>query len=57
VGAGFCALAALSSWVLSRGRRTIEPGAMSDSERERLMLEEAELATAGLVGIEAEQSR
>jgi predicted MFS family arabinose efflux permease len=57
VGAGFCALAALFSWVLSRGRPAAEPGAMSDSDRERLMLEEAELATAGLVGIETEQSR
>jgi len=57
VGAAFCALAALTSWILSRGQRTSEPTAMSDRERERLMLEDSELATAGLVGIEAEQSR
>jgi len=57
VGAAFCALAALTSWILSRGQGTSDPTAMSDRERERLMLEDSELATAGLVGIEIEQSR
>lgn len=55
VGTAVCALSAVCSWVLSRGDRMTASDAMSRPERERLVLEDAELATAGLVGIEAEQ--
>jgi hypothetical protein len=57
VGTVICALAAGVSWLLSRGRAPISPQALAAPERERLALEDAELATAGLVGVEAELQR
>jgi predicted MFS family arabinose efflux permease len=58
VGAAFCVLAAVISWILPRGGRASAAAAtLSARERERLMLEDAELATAGLVGIKADQPR
>jgi predicted MFS family arabinose efflux permease len=56
VGVAVCTLAAVNSRLLSRRDEAPPPGAMSAGERERLMREDAELATAGLVGIEPEQS-
>jgi predicted MFS family arabinose efflux permease len=55
VGTAVCALSAAASWVLSRGEQSTSPHALSTPDRERLALEDAELASAGLVGIEAEQ--
>jgi MFS family permease len=52
VGTAACALSAAASWLLSRGAGSVSPQAMSAVERERLVREEAELASAGLVGIE-----
>jgi hypothetical protein len=51
VGTCACALSAGASWLLSRGERATLPRAMAKAERD-LVLEEAELASAGLVGIE-----
>jgi MFS family permease len=51
VGGAVCALSALASAVLGRNGRPA-PDHISDIERERLMSEDAELAAAGLVGIE-----
>jgi MFS family permease len=52
VGTAACALSAGASWLLSRRRQTASPLALASPERERIALEEAELASAGLVGIE-----
>jgi MFS family permease len=51
LGSGVCAIAAVSSWALSRG------GGMSaattrDAELERLAMESAELGVAGVMGVE-----
>ena len=54
VGTAICALSAGVSWLFSRNQAAISPQALSESERERLAVEDAELATAGLVGVEAE---
>jgi MFS family permease len=56
VGTAACALSAGASWLLSRRRETPSPLAMAVGERERIALEEAELASAGLVGIEGERA-
>jgi MFS family permease len=56
VGTAACALSAGASWLLSRHRETPSPLAMAAGERERIALEEAELASAGLVGIEGERA-
>ena len=55
VGAAICAVSAAASWVLSRGGEPVSPQALGPAERERLVLADAELAGAGLVGIEHEQ--
>jgi MFS family permease len=55
VGTAACVISAAASWLLSRGVDGTSPGAMSASEREAMVVEDAELASAGLVGIEAEQ--
>jgi predicted MFS family arabinose efflux permease len=57
VGTAACALSAGASWLLSRRRETPAPGAMAADERDRIALEEAELASAGLVGIEGDATR
>lgn len=54
VGAAVCAVAAVASGVLSSDGPPAHD-VIPDVERERLMLEESELATAGLVGIENQQ--
>ena len=54
VGTAVCALSAGASWLLSRGAQTTAPDSLSARERERLALEDAELAGAGLAGFEAE---
>lgn len=56
VGTAACALSAVASWLLARGPEADSPRAMAPGERERLAREEAELASAGLVGIEGEQA-
>jgi predicted MFS family arabinose efflux permease len=56
VGAGACALSATLSWLLSRGEPTMSPQALPAAERERLVREESELASAGLVGVEGEET-
>jgi hypothetical protein len=56
VGTAACALSAGASWLLSRRREVPSPLAMAAGERERIALEEAELASAGLVGIEGERA-
>jgi predicted MFS family arabinose efflux permease len=55
VGTAVCVLSAAASWVLYRGEQSTSPHALSIPDRERLALEDAELASAGLVGIETEQ--
>jgi MFS family permease len=52
VGTVICVLSAGASWILSRGEDTASPRAMGVGDRERLAVEEAELASAGIVGIE-----
>jgi MFS family permease len=57
VGAAICAITAVLSWLL--GTRDADdsaaaPEALTAVQRERLALDDAELATAGLVGIETE---
>lgn len=47
-----CVLSAGASWILSRGEDTASPRAMGVGDRQRLAVEEAELASAGIVGIE-----
>lgn len=54
VGTAICALSAGTSWLLSRTQAPISPQALAEPERDRLAVEDAELATAGLVGVEAE---
>jgi hypothetical protein len=54
VGTAICAASAGASWLLSVRQAPISPQALAESERERLAIEDAELATAGLVGVEAE---
>jgi hypothetical protein len=54
VGTAFCALSAAASWSLSRAALAESPGALSASDRNRMAVEDAELASAGLVGLEAE---
>ena len=54
VGTAICALSASASWLLSRSQSPISAQALSEPERARLAIEDAELATAGLVGVEAE---
>jgi MFS family permease len=54
VGTAICALSASASWLLSRRQAPVSPRALAEPERERLAVEDAELATAGLVGVEAE---
>jgi hypothetical protein len=56
VGTAACAISAVVSWLFSRRRETASPTAIGVGERERIALEEAELASAGLVGIEGEQA-
>jgi MFS family permease len=56
VGTAACGISAMVSWLLSRRRETASPTAIDAGERERIALEEAELASAGLVGIEGEQA-
>jgi hypothetical protein len=56
VGTAACAISAVVSWLLSRRRETVSPMAIGADERERIALEEAELASAGLVGIEGERA-
>jgi MFS family permease len=56
VGTAACAISAAVSWSLSRRREMASPTAIDAGERERIALEEAELASAGLVGIEGEQA-
>jgi MFS family permease len=56
VGTAVCALSAGASWILSRGQKGVSPQALSAADRERLALEDAELASAGLAGIEADSS-
>jgi predicted MFS family arabinose efflux permease len=56
VGTAVCAISAAASWLLSRGVEESSPGAMSASDREAMVVEDAELASAGLVGIEGEPS-
>jgi MFS family permease len=56
VGTAACAISAVVSWLLSRRRETASPTAIGTDERERIALEEAELASAGLVGIEGERA-
>ncbi len=55
VGSVVCALSAGASWLLSRGEDMMSPQAMAPADRMRLAVEEAELASAGVVGIEGEQ--
>ena len=54
IGTAICALSASASWLLSRTQVPISPQALAEPERERLAVEDAELATAGLVGVEAD---
>jgi MFS family permease len=54
VGTAICALSACASWLLSRTQAPISLQALAEPERERLAVEDAELATAGLVGVEAD---
>lgn len=56
IGAGVCALSAVVSWALGRGGRAADPDAMSEADRDRLVREDAELAAAGLTGVETERS-
>jgi hypothetical protein len=56
VGTAACALSAGASWLLSRRAEIASPRAIDAQERERISLEEAELASAGLVGIEGERA-
>jgi MFS family permease len=56
VGTAACTLSAGASWLLSRRAETASPRAMAAQERERVSLEDAELASAGLVGIEGERA-
>jgi predicted MFS family arabinose efflux permease len=55
MGTAVCALSAAASWLLSRGEATTSPEALASADRERLAIEDAELASAGLLGIETEQ--
>jgi predicted MFS family arabinose efflux permease len=55
VGTAACVISAAASWLLSRGVDRASPGAMSSGERDAMAVEDAELASAGLVGIEGEQ--
>jgi MFS family permease len=55
VGTVVCAFSAVASWLLSRGAEAISPQAMAAVDRDRIITEEGELASAGLVGIEGEQ--
>jgi MFS family permease len=48
IAAGFCVVAALVSWLLSRRPEAVAPDAIDDAEREVLEREDAELAAAGL---------
>jgi predicted MFS family arabinose efflux permease len=54
VGTAICALSACASWLLSRTQAPISLQALAEPERDRLAVEDAELATAGLVGVEAD---
>jgi MFS family permease len=56
VAGAICALSAVVSAVLARGRPGPATSTMADAARERLILEDAELASAGLAGIEIEDS-
>ena len=56
VGTAVCAVSAGASWILSRGEEAVSSLALSPHDRDRLALEDAELASAGLVGIEGESS-
>ena len=53
VGSSVCALSALASAALARASSPESPLALSASEREHLALEDAELGSAGLVGVES----
>ena len=55
VGAAICTLSALSTAVLGRGDRSVSDP-ISEAARDRLMLEDSELATAGLIGVESDLS-
>lgn len=54
VGTAICTLSAGASWLLMRGHSSISPQAITTPEREQVALEAAELASAGLLGVEAE---
>jgi predicted MFS family arabinose efflux permease len=54
VGTAACVISAAATFLLSRGGERVSPSAMGVAERERMVREEAELASAGLVGIERE---
>jgi MFS family permease len=56
VGSAVCVFSAGGSWLLSHGENTMAPEAMAAADRRRLALDEAELATAGVVGIEGGQT-
>jgi len=54
VGTGICALSAVTSGLLTARDRPVDPGARDGSFLRNLAVEDAELASAGLVGIEGE---
>jgi MFS family permease len=56
VAGAICALSAVVSAVLARGRPEPARSGATDAARQRLILEEAELASAGLAGFEIEDA-
>jgi predicted MFS family arabinose efflux permease len=54
IGAAICVVSAAASWLLTPRQKTISPRALAESKRGRLAVDDAELATAGLIGIEGE---
>ena len=54
IGAGVCATSAVVSWILGRGAAVAPSDPLGDAERDALVREEAELASAGLVGVDTE---
>jgi MFS family permease len=55
VAGGVCAISAAISWVLVKDERAPASIAIPEHERDQLILEEAELASAGLSGAEIDQ--
>jgi hypothetical protein len=54
VGTAICALSAAASALLTRGGSAVGPGPQDDSSTQALAMEDAELGSAGLFGVEDE---